>query len=302
MTRGTRRWCVGRELLALFILIAALTGCDLQFGQPQYISAQSSVDPFATVRKKAEQYYQAGLTEEQKGNWANALKDFRQASTWDHDGRQDIADALSRAQAQVDWQTAQKPTNEPATQPPTSSSSAAANTTIGASRTPLASVVNNTGTGLMKHFDSANFPYSVAVPQNWIVHQGGSAQHPADEFVAPSTATSNALVLITVEPAKFQMTLDGFYIAASKSLGAQGIHNVQIFNRRQVAGQPAYILTYLDTTGLGSVSVRHAIFVTPGKAWQVILLAAPAVTSALNQTFSAMLDSFDIRASAFPTQ
>ena len=108
--------------------------------------------------------------------------------------------------------------------------------------------------------------------------------------------------MITVEPTPFSVTLDELYVATGKSLAAEGVNSVEIVSRRAVAGQPAYIMSYLDSTASGMISIRHAIFVTPGKAWHVILLAAPSITSELDRAFNTMLDSFEFKATAFPVQ
>lgn len=302
MRRRPRNWHAVQSAIVLTLLGMMVTGCSVPLGGPHYISANSTVDPFTSARTKTERYYQAGLADEQQGNWSQALEDLRKASTWDPDQRQDIANALGRAQAQSDWQSAQRPGTAATAQSGTSSSRAGDQSTIPSSGTPPAASATEPNSDPVKHVASDRFPYAIFVPQDWVVKQARTAQQPADTFLVPTGMGSSALVMIMDESADFGITLDDLYIATPKTLNAGGIHNVQIFDRRQVAGQPAYILSYLPTSGAGMIAVRHAIFVTPEKAWHVILLATPVVTASLAQKFSAMLDAFEFTGSAFPTQ
>lgn len=282
-------------LLALFALLTALSGCTVAIGGTHYVPANSTADPFSSVRAKAEKYYQAGLVDAQKGDWSKALDEFRQASMWDHDGRQDIADALSRAQAQVDWQSYRQAG-------PIATFAAPSATVTPQDTAPQATQVADSPSATMKHFESQIFPYSVYIPRDWATKQEGSDQEPADTFVGTSGANSRALVMVSVEPAGFSTSLDQLYLATKDALEAQGVKNIEIYSRRQVDGQPAYVLSYIDSAESVTLSVRHAIFVTPGRAWHVVLFASPSITAALDQTFIAMLDSFKFNATAFPVQ
>ncbi len=300
MWQQQSKWRNRRTIVLLLAMLTLFAACDLPIGKEHYTPAASGTDPFASVRAKADEYYQAGLAAERNGDWKAALQNFRQASLWDHDGRQDIADALSRAEAQADWQAyRQTSSSGGASQPPPGTASGDIPSPTPAKPTPVPTAP---ATSQLRQFDSQSFPYSIGIPKDWVEEPGGTSELPADTFLGGSAAKSGSLVMITVEPASFSITLDEFYVATEHALNAQGINSVQIHDRRQVAEQPAYVLSYLDSTGSGTVSVRHAIFVTPGKAWHIILLASPSVTAELDTTFNAMLDSFQFKASAFPVQ
>ena len=282
-------------------LMLVFSACGVPLGGTRYIPADSTADPFASIRAKAEQYYQAGLTDERTGNWNKALDDFRQASQWDHDERQDIANALSRAQAQVDWESYRKVTSRLVTPVPVTPTAPAESVTPNAIP-PQGTVGSSTVNASTKRFVSLRYPYIVSVPRDWTTENGGTAQLPADVFNGTSDEERGALVMIMVEPADFGISLDQFYYAIAKSLKSNGVNDVEIVDRRKVAGMPCYVLSYLDSTDNGLVAVRHVIFVTPGKAWHVILLATPSITASLNSMLDSMLDSFEFQASAFPVQ
>ena len=67
-----------------------------------------------------------------------------------------------------------------------------------------------------------------------------------------------------------------------------------------MAGLPACVLACEVTTNAGRAAVRSAVFVTPGSAWHVVLLATPWTTPGLVKVFDAMLDSFQLLPTAFP--
>ncbi len=300
MARQRWDWRTAWTIALLLALLTTLVACDLPVGREHYTRAGSGIDPFANVRAKADEYYQAGLTAERNGDWRTALEDFRQASLWDHDGRQEIADALNRAETQADWQAYRQTSGSSGatmSTPPVESHANSDPTLPSSTGTP-----GTAASAPLKRFSSQSFPYSIAFPRDWVEEPGGTNELPADTFLGSAGPNTGTLVLVTVEPADFNITLDELDVATERGLSAQGINSVQIYATRQVAGQPAYVLSYLDSTGSGTVSVRHAIFVTPGMAWHVILLASPAVTAELDKTLNAMLDSFEFTASAFPVQ
>lgn len=259
------------RLLLLLVTLAMFTACDAPFGGQQYLPAGSGVDPYQNARAQAEKFYQEGLAAESEGHLVQALNDFRQARLWDHDGRQDIQTALSRAEAKTNGPSAAKPT-------PTSAIPGIA----------------------LRPFHSHAFPYSISVPEDWATKQDVTSDHPVDTFTRPASSTSNVVMLITVDDVKSGTTLDQLYVASKQSLEAEGVSGVQIVDRRLVGDQPAYVLSYRASIDSNQASVFHAIFVTPSHAWHIILLASPATTPELVKIFDAMLDSVTFEASAFP--
>jgi hypothetical protein len=258
--------------LIVLVLIATLTGCITS--DQRYLPADTGIDPFDATRERAESYFESGLVHERQGEWNAALKDFRQAFLWDPDRRQDIQDALTRAQSKTESQTARSP------------------------RVPLAG--GDGSTTDMKLFTSNSLPYSIAFPSDWKATREDKDQQPIDTFQGYSGSTVAAVVMITVEPVRSDATLDMLYTATRQELEATGINDVRIAEHRQVGGQPSNILSYHIATSPGNASVRHAVFLTPGRAWHVILLATPATTPDLLKTFATMLDSLELLSSAFP--
>jgi hypothetical protein len=260
--------------MRIVLLIAALltlAACDSPFVSRQYLPAGTDIDPYQNARAQAEEYYQEGLTAESQGHLDQALDDFRQARLWDHDGRQDIQTALSRVEATVNRQSPAQPT-------PTSAASGIA----------------------MRSFRSLAYPYSISVPLDWVAKQDETDGQAVDSFIRPATTSLNAIVLISVDPIRSGTTLDQLYVATKSSLQSGGISSVQIVDRRVVGDQPAYVMSYHASLDSTQASVLHAIVITPGNAWHIILFATPSTTSELVKTFDVMLDSMKFQASAFP--
>ena len=294
--RATPR--VFRELCWVLALLPVLAGCTAPGAGAHYLPANTAVDPYSAVRARAISFFQAGANEERQGNWRKALDDYRQARLWDPDNRQDIQDALDRAQARVDAMAPLPPTpssqgnvSQPApvpTAPPAAQRAQAPTPTATASRAGV------------RAFQSHNFPYTISYPADWLAKQGGTSQQPIDTFVGQPAPNVAAVVMITEEPIDSAATLDEISAATARDLASRGINDVQVAERRQVDGQLAYVLTYHLMDEIGKPYARHAILVTPGHAWQVILLATPGTTPDLVKTFDAMLDSLQLLPSAFP--
>jgi hypothetical protein len=259
------------KIVLLLAALITLAACDSPLARRQYLPAGTGIDPYENARAQAEEYYQEGLTAESQGHLDQALNDFRQARIWDHDGRQDIKTALSRVEATADRQPSAEPT-------PTSAAPGIA----------------------LRSFHSVVYPYSISVPLDWAAKQDASGGQAVDTFIRPATTTLNAVVLITVDPIKSGATLDQLYVATKSSLEGEGVSGVQIVDRRVVGDQPAYVMSYLSSLDSSQGTVLHAIVVTPGNAWHIILIATPSTTSTLVKTFDAMLDSMTFQASAFP--
>ena len=259
------------RILLLLIALIAFAACDSPFGGRQYLPAGTGIDPYQNARAQAEEYYQEGLTAESQGHLDQALNDFRQARIWDHDGRNDIQTALNRVEANANRQSPAEPT-------PTSTAPGIA----------------------MRPFHSLAFPYSISVPVDWTAKQDVTNGQAVDTFIRPASATTNAVLLITVDPIKSGATLDQLYVATKSSLESEGVSDVQIVDRRVVGDQPAYVMSYRASVDSSQASVLHAILVTPAHAWHIILIATPSTTSELVKTLDAMLDSMTFQASAFP--
>lgn len=295
MARGSG---IGRmlvETLVLLALLPLLTGCG-PFGGTHYLPAGTSVDPYQGVRERAQEFYQSGLEQEHQGHWSEALKDYQQARLWDPDNRQDIDDALSRAQSRVDGTVTLSPTT-----PSTSPSEPAATpdeppAQAGVASTP-SSHLSQTG---MRSFTSQSFPYRISYPQGWMAKQGGNGRQPIDSFVGQPTPHVAVVVSITEDSINSGATVDAVASAVASQLKSTGINDIQLAERRQVSGLAAYVVAYHVTDGAATSSVRHAMFVTPGHAWHVILLAVPGTTPDLLHTFDAMLDSMQVQAPALP--
>lgn len=297
------------EFLTLLALFPLLAGCASGFGGARYLPADAGVDPFSTVRTRAQQYYQAGQTSEEKGDWRKALDDYQQARLWDPDSRQDIADAIGRAQSQLDLRAKPPATPPPTPRPVLPHPSAPTPEPTAAPNAPHAQPTPTprppaTGAALagMRAFHSKNFPYSISYPSNWLAKEGDAQGSSSDTFLGEPAKGTGALVIVSMEQVDPRVTLETLYAATAQVLQAGGAQNVQVAERRQVGGQPAYVLSYRASSDSGQVTARHAIFLTPGFAWHVVLLATPTTTPALLDTFTAMLDSLQLAPGAFPTQ
>lgn len=272
MNEGRRNHWMRIHLLIALVLTTALAGCATS--EPNYLPADTGIDPFGPTRERAESYFESGLAHERQGEWHAALKDYRQARLWDPDNRQDIQDALTRAQTRADSQAAPSPT---------------------------APVTEDDGsTAGMDVFTSTSFPYSIAYPSDWEATQGETDEYPIDTIAGQPSPTVAALVMITVEPVASDTTLETLVTATSQQLETTGVNDVRIADRRAVGGQPAVILSYHIATSSGNASARHVIFLTPDNAWHIILLAMPATTPDLLEIFDTMLDSLELQSSAFP--
>jgi hypothetical protein len=263
----------GQRIVLLIAALITLAGCDSPLGGRHYLPANAGVDPYQTLRAQTEQYYEAGIAAENKGNLAQALEDYRQARQWDHDGRQDIQIALNRVEATTGRQQRAQPT-------PTSSAPGIA----------------------LRPFRSLVFPYAISVPADWTTKQEVTNDQPIDTFLSPPSKSINAVMLITVDSVGSGTTLDELYVGTKRSLEADGVDGVQIVDRRQIGDQPTYVMSYRTSVGSSQASVLHAIFVTPSHAWHIILIATPSTTAALVKTFDVVLDSVTFQASAFPVQ
>lgn len=293
-SRGVRRRLRGAVvLLALLPLLAA---CG-PFGGTHYLPAGTNVDPYRSIRERAQQFYRAGVAQEQQGHWRDALNDYQQARLWDPDNRQDIDDALGRMQARVGGSVTPSPTTPPdSPSVPSSTPAVPPPAQAGVQSTPAIGL----NQASMHSFTSQSFPYRISYPQNWMAKPGGTGQQPIDSFVGQPTPHIAVVVSITEEPVGGGATLDELAAAVSSQLKSTGINDIQLAERRQVSGLPAYVVAYHVTDGAATSSVRHAFFVTPGHAWHVILLAVPGTTPDILNTFDAMLDSMQVQAQALP--
>lgn len=283
-----------RDAVVLLALLPVLAGCG-PFGGPHYTPAGASVDPYRAVRAQAQQFYQAGVAQEQQGHWRDALNDYQQARLWDPDNRQDIQDALNRMQTRVDG-PAPSPTAPPSPKlDPSPAPTAPPSTQHAEVPTPATGFSQ----AQMHSYKSQRLPYSISYPEGWLEKSGGTSQQPIDTFVGQTASNAAAVVSIT-EESTGGATLDELAAAVKQQLQAAGINDVQLAERRQVGGLPAYLLAYHVTDGAMTSTVRHAIFVTPGHAWHVILLAVPGATPDLLKNFDAMLNSLQLLSPAFP--
>ncbi|HET7036621.1 MAG TPA: hypothetical protein VFI42_13135 [Thermomicrobiaceae bacterium] len=297
------------DLLVLLALFPLLAGCATGLSGPHYLPADAGVDPYSTVRARAQQYYQTGQSSEEQGQWRKALDAYQQARLWDPDNRQDIADAIGRAQSELDAQTKPPATPPPTPRPvPTRPSAPTPEPTQPPAEahaqptpTPRPAATGAAVAGL-RAFHSKNFPYSISYPSTWLAKEGDAQGSTSDTFLGEPSKGTGALVIVSMEQVDPRVTLDTLYAATAQVLEAGGTQNVQVAERRQVGGQPAYVLSYRASSDSGQVTARHAIFLTPGFAWHVVLLATPTTTPALLQTYEAMLDSLQLAPGAFPTQ
>lgn len=295
-----RRACrtVLYRLCSVLILMPALAACTVPGTGTRYLPAGTSTDPYHAVRARAEALYEAGVNQERQGNWRKALNDYQQARLWDPDNRRDIQSALVRAQTRVDAQAGVAPTASAV--PPTPAPRGAGKPTPSARQASTPTPTAATVAAGMREFQSLNFPYVMAYPGGWLAKQGGTGQQPIDTFVGQPAPDISAVVMVTVDVIDSGTTLDEVSAATTRDLRSQGINDVQVAEQRQVAGLPAYVLAYGVKTDAGRAAARNAVFVTPGSAWHVVLLATPGTTPGLVKTFDAMLDSFRLLPAAFP--
>lgn len=282
-----------RELVVLVALLPVLAGCTLA-GATHYLPADTTADPLRAVRARAEAFYEAGTKHEQQGNWKQALNDYQQAKLWDPESRRDIQDAVSRMQARV---AAMGPPAPNAAPTPSEAPSAQASSDP---PTPSTTAAVSSSQAGMREFHSPSLPYTIAYPQDWLAKQAGTRQQPIDTFVGQPARDVAAVVMITSESVDGGTTLEEVSAATVSQLKAAGINDVQTAERRTVGGLPAYVLSYYVKDDSGTAAARHAILVTPGRAWHVVLLATPGTTPELLKTFDAMLDSLHLLSPAFP--
>lgn len=280
MARGRDARQVLHRVVALLALLPLLTGCTLS-GGTRYLPANAADDPYRTVRARAQEFYQAGVERERQGDWRQALDDYQQARLWDPDNRQDIKDAVGRMQARVG-------ATAPRLKPPAQADGA---------RPQVTPTAPSAG---MRTFESTSFPYGISYPEDWLAKPDGTSEQPIDTFLGQPAPNVAAMVMITVEPIESSATLDELSAVITRELHASGVHDVRLAERRLVSGLPAYLLTYHVTAGAETGSRRHVLFLTPGRAWHVVLLAAPGTTPDLLKTFDAMLDSIELQSPAFP--
>lgn len=311
--RGRRRLAaLPLILLALLVAAPGLAGCASGvIGGQRYVSAQADVDPYANLRRKAEELYQAGLAQERRGEWRKAAQSYEQARLWDPDNRTDIAEALAHARREVGGLAFAAPTPTATLQPvppkgsgaaPPAPTSTAAAPTAGArgggaarpAPTPTAAAAAGPPAGY-RSFRSKSYPYTIDYPAGWTAKADatGKDQERVDIFFAPPDRVE-AFVMVTAERLRGDITLDQFAELMARQLEEEEEVVIQDREARAIGGQPAYVLTYRLQSGGRLLAVRHAVFVSAGWGWSVLLAATPGTTPELLKTYGAMLDGFQL--------
>jgi len=311
--RGRRALAVW-PLLALLVLALPLGGCaPALVGAQRYTPADAGVDPYAKLRQKAEELYQAGQAQERAGDWRKALRSYEQARLWDPDNRQDILDGMAHAREEVAALAYAAPPPTATFQAPASRGGAAgpSPTAPGArpGTTPPAQPAPTPTPGAAgdaraqagyRTYHSKIYPYTIAYPVDWRA-QGDAAQAGGvheDVFSAPQSKTAEASVIVMAIAVPREITLDRFYAAVAGELEDQpGFRELA---PRSVDGVQAYAVAHRLSIGGKDYPVTEVIFVKNGFGWMLLLAAAPDLSAPVLQTFDAMLESF--RSEPSPSQ
>jgi hypothetical protein len=299
-------------LLLLLLLPLSLVACAA--GGPSYIPANADIDPYANMRRKAEELYQAGLTQERRKEWRKALQSYEQARLWDPDNRTDISDALNHARQESRAVAFTAPAPTATLQPVPPKGGVAAPTATGPlgptpsvvpgrplpTPTPTAVVASRAG---YRSFRSTVYPYTVSYPSSWTVKgdTSGKGQEHVDMFLAPS-GTAEALVLIQAQQLRRDITLDQYLALIENQLVEEAGGTVQDIQTRKVNGAFAYVLAYRLQSDGTYLAIRHALFLDGNRGWSIMLMATPGTTPDLVKVFDAMLETFILQNEPTRTQ
>lgn len=264
--------------IALLLVPLALGGCASggMWG-PRYTPANAAIDPYATMRGRAEELYQEGLARERRKEWREAARSYEQARLWDPDNRTDIATSLVRARAASGQAVL-------AATPP------ALAVSPGTLPTPTGTVPSG-----YRLFRSKVAPYTIAYPADWTPKPGSPEQgrEAADLFVAPA-GRAQAAVTITTQALRNDVTLDQYCLLTAKQLEDAGASIIER-ESRSLDGRLACALSYRLRSGADYLAVRHLLFIDGNRGWGVLLMATPGTTPELLKIYDAMVGSLDIQ-------
>jgi hypothetical protein len=315
---GHRRWRAlsiprarARQLLVLLLILQlplSLAACAPgALGGPRYLPANADIDPYANMRRKTEELYQAGLGQERRHEWRQALQSYEQAHLWDPDNRADIADALDHARQEARALALAAPTPTATLQPVPPKGGMAVPTATGAlgptsgarpagpapTAVPTTPAVAQAG---YRTFRSTVYPYTISYPATWTVKgdTSGNAQEHVDLFRMPS-GTAEAFVMVQAQQLRFDVTLDQYLTLVENQLVTDAGASVLDVQSRKVGGTFSYVLSYRLQSNGAYLAVRHALFRDGNLGWSVVLIATPGTTPDLLKVFDAMLESFALQ-------
>jgi hypothetical protein len=256
---------IGRR--ALLTLAAALLCACAAPGRDRFMPADSSVDPYASVRAQADEHYRQGLDYFRTGEHRKALESFRQAKLHDPNPRPEIDEMIRRTQEALASGQASAAPAAP-TPPP--------------------------ATG--RTFISRAYNYVVTYPEGWkaegattrvgstlldlYAEEQGAASAFVFGFPSPADASQDALV-------RQSLALRQKTGTAYKRVGVRPVDEAQ-----------AVVVSYSEQRADGVwLAVRQAIFQRGGSCW-VVAVAAPANDATrYGGVLDQMLDGFRVSAS-----
>lgn len=299
------------RLLALLLILQlplSLAACAPgALGGPRYLPANADIDPYANMRRKTEELYQAGLGQERRHDWRQALQSYEQAHLWDPDSRADIVDALDRARQETRALTLAAPSPTATLLPVPPKGGTAPTAVVGSlGPTPGTGSVGPAPTAVpatpavaqagYRTFRSTVYPYTISYPSAWTAKgdTSGIAREHVDMFRMPS-GTTEAFVMVQAQPLRIDVTLDQYLTLVENQLVTDAGASLLDVQSRKVGGIFAYVLSYRLQSNGAYLAVRHTLFLDGTRGWSVILIATPGTTPDLLKVFDAMLESFALQ-------
>jgi hypothetical protein len=256
---------IGILPLALLLLVV-LAGC---MGQRSL--TQEEVDG------RAQEYFQRGMDQFQRGEFKPALESFRLAKAYDIQGKNTtIPEMIEKTEARLRVNVG------PA---------AAAAPALGA--IPVATAKPG-GEMVYKTYHSRLYPYALELPESWTVDPNGAkvGNSPADLLVAPKGDVRASLIVVA-HLLPDDIDRRGYVEANIKLLRAQGLRADEI-GKRTVDGAEATLLKAQLNNELGRSTATFALFASEGIGWGLNFTAAADQSDKLQPLFHRILDSFRV--------
>jgi hypothetical protein len=258
-------------------LLSACGGSD----RAGYLPANTSVDPYASLRARADDYYRQGLEAYRQGEYRKALDAFQRAKLHDPSPRPETDEMIRRSQEAL---ASNRPTGSPAAT---------------GSATPVASPTPLTSTSMLA-FNSRVYPYAITYPPGWRA-EGASERIGGtlfDRYREENDGGASALVF-NFKP-NDGSSQDGL-VRQSLAMRQKEGTPWRRLGVRPVEDAQAVVVTYSEQRSDGAwLAVRQAVFQRGGTCWVVAVTAplpdAPRYAPVLDQ----MLDGFRINPATRP--
>jgi hypothetical protein len=290
-----------RALLLLLLLLASLVltgGC-----LPRKTLTREEVDG------RAQEYFQRGMDQFQRGEFRPALESFRLAHAYDPAGANpSIAEMIDKTETRLRISPSgiqpaapaapapAQPTVARPTPQPTASGGPPAAQPTSPPGPPAAAPTDKPAAGpSFKTYRSRLYPYALEIPDNWSVSPAVTtvAEAPADLIEAPNAGQGGAAITVVAHLLPDDVDRRAYVEAHIKLLRSQGVQ-AEEFGRRTVDGFEATLLRARFADQRGRQISTFAIFASEQVGWRLTLTAQAEESDRLQPLFQRLLDSFRV--------